>query len=179
MEIRKLEKLSLNFIPEWELNGYHTDKIFVVSAIETGNVFEFSLREKKQHYRKIWHTSEEDFDRLNSIINQGHSFGVYHGDLLVAWAICDFRPKNNSLFIESFMVREEFRGQNMGKMLIKSINREAKNLKCRLVELETQNTNFHTIKFFQRAGFAITGINTKLYNDSVETALFMSFDILI
>lgn len=179
MEIRKLEKLSGNPVLNWGLNGYKTDKIFVVSAIEAGNIFEFSLREKTQNYIKIWETAEKDFDRLNSIISRGHSFGAYHEDELIGWAICDFRPRNNSLFIENLLVHENYRGQNIGRLLIKAVNREARTLQCRMVELETQNTNYYAIKFFQKAGFAITGINTKLYNDSVETALFMSFDLLI
>ncbi len=178
MEIRKLERLSGNPVLNWGLNGYTTDKIFVVSAIEAGNIFEFSIREKIQHYRKIWKTSEEDFDRLNSIISQGHSFGAFHNDELIAWAVCDFRSWNNSLFIENIMVSEDFRGHNIGRLLIKAVYREARELQCRIVELETQNTNYQVIKFYQQAGFAITGINTKLYNDSAETALFMSFDLM-
>lgn len=179
MEIRKLENLSCNPILDWGLNGYTTDKIYVVSAIESGNTFEFSLREKKQSYNKVWNSSDEDFDRVNAIIRQGHSFGVFDNGELIAWAVCDFRVWNNSLFIETLLVSEDFRGQNIGRLLIKAINREARELQCRMVELETQNTNYYAIKFFQNAGFAITGINTKLYNDSAETAIFMSFDLLL
>ncbi|WP_228372450.1 GNAT family N-acetyltransferase [Chryseobacterium daeguense] len=90
-----------------------------------------------------------------------------------------FREWNNSLFIENILVNENFRGQNIGKLLIKNVNRKARKLQCRIVELETQNTNYPAIQFYLKAGFKITGINTKLYNDSTETALFMSFDVLI
>ncbi|MEA1847292.1 GNAT family N-acetyltransferase [Chryseobacterium sp. MHB01] len=177
MEIRKLESFPGSPILDWSLDGYTTDKIYVVSAIEAGNTFEFSLREKKQYYSKIWN-HEENFERLNSIISRGHSFGAFHNGELIAWTVCDFRAWNNSLFIETLLVSEDFRGQNIGKLLIKAINREARYLQCRMVEVETQNTNYHAIKFFQKAGFSITGINTKLYNDSTETAIFMSFDLL-
>lgn len=179
MEIRKLKNLSGNPVLHWGFNGYSTEKIYVVSAIEAGNTFEFSLREKKQHYRKIWNSSDETFERLNAIIKKEHSFGAFHNGELIAWAVCDFRLWNNSLFIENILVNESFRGQNIGRLLIKAINREARELECRIVELETQNTNYHAIQFFQKAGFAITGINTKRYNDSAETAIFMSFDLLI
>ncbi|WP_312900343.1 GNAT family N-acetyltransferase [Chryseobacterium taichungense] len=179
LEIRKLEKLTGNPTLAWGRNGYTTDKIFVVSAIETGSTFEFSLREKKQSYTKTWNLSENDIHELNTIISQGHSFGAYHENELIGWIICDFRSWNNSLFIESILISEDFRGHSIGRLLIKSVNREARNLQCRIVELETQNTNYKAIKFYQEAGFTITGINTKLYNDSAETALFMSFDLLI
>jgi ribosomal protein S18 acetylase RimI-like enzyme len=179
MEIRKLEKLTGNPTLNWGFNGYETDTIFVVSSIEMSDSFEFNLREKKQHYKKIWETNAEDIAELNQVIEQGHSFGAFHEDQLVGWIICDYREWNNSLFIENLLVSEQFRGQNIGRLLIKNVNRKARELQCRIVELETQNTNFPAIKFYQKAGFLFTGINTKLYNDSSETALFMSFDVML
>lgn len=177
MEIRKLEKLLYNPTLNWGLNGYETDKIFVISAIEIGNSFEFNLREKDQHYRKVWETNSNDIDELNAIIEQGHSFGAFENDELIGWVICDFRAWNNSLFIENMLISEKYRGQDIGRLLIKSVNREARALQCRIVELETQNTNYPAIKFYQKAGFLFTGIHTKLYNDSSETALYMSFEV--
>ncbi|SDQ71496.1 Acetyltransferase (GNAT) family protein [Chryseobacterium soldanellicola] len=179
MEIKKLKKLTSNPTINWGLNGYETDKIFSISSIEIGNTFEFSLREKNQHYKKIWEINSSDIDELNTIIEQGHSFGAFENDELIGWIICDFREWNNSLFIENMLVSEEFRGQNIGKLLIKNVNRKARELQCRIVELETQNTNYPAIKFYQKAGFHFTGINTKLYNNSSETAVFMSFDVMI
>ena len=177
MEIKKLNKLTYNPTLNWGFNGYETDKIFVISAIEIGNSFEFNLREKNQHYRKIWETDFHDIDELNEIIEQGHSFGAFDNDELIGWIICDFREWNNSLFIENMLISEKYRGQNIGRLLIKSVNREARDLQCRIVELETQNTNYPAIQFYRKAGFLLTGINTKLYNDSTETALYMSFEV--
>lgn len=179
MEIKKLEKLTSNPTLNWGFNGYETDKIFSVSTIEIGNSFEFTIREKNQFYKKVWETNSEDIDHLNEIIEQGNSFGAFENNELVGWAICDFRKWNNSLFIENILIHEEFRGQNIGKLFIKNINRKARELQCRMVELEVQNTNYPAIKFYQKVGFSISGINTKLYNNSTETALFMSFDVLI
>lgn len=178
MEIRKLEKIAGNPTLEWGMNGYTTDKIFVVSAIGIGSSFEFSLREKEQPYTKIWETGPDDIERLNTIVGQGHSFGVFFGDRLIGWAICDYRSWNKSLFIEHLLISEAFRGQNIGRLLIKNISRKARELQCRIVELETQNTNYPAIRFYRKAGFAITGINTKRYGDSVETALLMSFELM-
>jgi len=178
IDIKKLYRLDYNPTPDWGLNGYETDKIFVVSAIEIGTSFEFSIREKNQPYKKVWETDSKNIDDLNKIIEQGHSFGAFFNNELIGWIICDFRAWNNSLFIENLLIDEKFRGQNIGKLFIKSINREARKLLCRIVELETQNTNYPAIKFYQSAGFRVTGINTKMYNNSVETALFMSYDVL-
>ncbi|ASK30245.1 streptothricin acetyltransferase [Chryseobacterium sp. T16E-39] len=178
IEIKKLEKLSSDPTSDWGLNGYETDTIFVVSTIGMGNTFEFSLRKKKQYYKKVWETGSEDLAELNEIIAQGHSFGAFEGDELVGWLIAEFRTWNNSYYIENILVSEKLRGQDIGKQLIKMASKEARILGCRIVELETQNTNYPAIKFYQRAGFNFTGIHTKLYKDSTETALYMSFDVL-
>ncbi len=178
MEIRKLKIFEENFIPDLDCNSYETEKIFVVSTIETGYSFEFTLREKNQYYKKILEPGFYDIEHLNAIIQQGHSFGVYVKEELTGWIICDYRLKNNSLFIENVWINEKFRRQNLGRLLIKNINREARELQCRIVETEIRNTNYPAIKFFRKTGFQFTGINTKLYNDSTETALFMSFDVL-
>lgn len=178
IEIRKLEKLTGNPTLIWGMNGYSTDKIFVVSAIEIGSSIEFILREKDQAYTKTWEVSPLNIEELNAVIEQGHSFGAFAEDELVGWAICDYRKSNNSLCIQHLLVSEAFRGQSAGRMLIKNINRKARELHCRIVEAETQNTNYPAIQFYRKAGFAITGINTKLYNDSTETALFLSFELI-
>ncbi|GEN77251.1 GNAT family N-acetyltransferase [Chryseobacterium hagamense] len=178
MEIRKLEKLNGNPTLAWGLNGCRTDKIFVVSAIETGTSFEFSLREKNQPYIKTLKIPAEDMEELNGVIAQGHSFGAFHEEELIGWAICDYRKRNNSLFIKNLLVSEAFRGQATGRLLIKNINREARELQCRIVETETRNTNYPAIRFYRKAGFEITGINTKRYQDSTETAVFMSFELI-
>lgn len=179
MEIKKLEKITSNPTLNWGLNGYKTDKTYAVSSIEMANTFEFIVREKNQPYTKIWETNSEDIAELNTIIEQGHSFGAFHDDELVGWIICEFREWNNSLFIENLLISEKFRGLNIGRLLLKNINKIARELKCRIVELETQNTNFPAVRFYQKAGFTITGINTKLYNDSPEVALFMSYEPLL
>lgn len=179
IDIRKLEKLHSNPTHYWGLNGYETDKIFAISSIETGSCFEFNLREKNQQYKKIWEINDSDIEDLNEIIEQGNSFGAFENDELIGWAICDYRQWNNSLFIENILISEKFRRKNIGKLFIKNISRKARELQCRLVELETQNTNYPAIKFYHNTGFTITGINTKLYKDSTETALYMSFDMIL
>lgn len=178
IEIRKLEQLTDNPALNRSLNGYETDTIYVVSAIEMGSSFEFGLREKKQPYIKVRETGPDDIAGLNTIIEQGHSFGAFDGEELIAWAICDFRTWNNSLFIKNILVSETYRGQNIGRLLIKAVNRKARELNCRIVEVETQNTHYPAIQFYLKCGFMFTGIHTKRYADSGETAVFMSFDLI-
>lgn len=177
MEIKKLEKLASNPTLNWGNNGYITDIIYSVSSLEFSGTFEFTLREKKLPYTKLWETGSEDIDELNSIIEKGNSFGAFAEGELQGWIICEHRTWNNSFYIENILVNEKYRRQGLGIMLIKNAIKEARQLNCRVIELETQNTNYPAIQFYRRMGFNITGVNTRLYDNSEEIALFMTLDI--
>lgn len=177
MEIKKLQKLTSNPSVEWGQNGYSTDIIYSVSSIELSSNFEFTLREKKLSYTKIWETGSDDIDELNMIIEKDSSFGVFAENELQGWIICEHRTWNNSFYIENILVNEKYRRQGLGIMLIKNAIKEARKLNCRVIELETQNTNYPAIQFYRRMGFNITGLNTRLYNHSDEIALFMTLDV--
>ncbi|MBB6370850.1 GNAT family N-acetyltransferase [Chryseobacterium shigense] len=177
MEIKKLEKLIENPSLDWGINGYTTDKILAISAVEFAGSFEFVLKEKSIPYSKTWETVSDDIEELNEIIKKGHSFGIYEDEKLLGWIICEHRTWNNSFYIENILVSENVRRQGAGARLIKSAVREARTLNCRLIELETQNTNYPAIQFYRKMGFAITGLNTRLYENTEETALFMTLDL--
>ncbi|SHG66360.1 Acetyltransferase (GNAT) family protein [Chryseobacterium oranimense] len=177
MEIKKLEKLNNNPSLDWGMNGYTTDKILAVSAVEFSGSFEFILKEKSIPYTKIWKTSSDEIRELNEIIEKGHSFGVFEEEKLLGWIICEHRTWNNSFYIENILISENLRRQGAGAQLIKNAVREARSLKCRIIELETQNTNYPAIQFYRRLGFSITGLNTRLYENTDETAVFMTLDL--
>lgn len=177
MEIKKLQKLTSNPSLNWGNNGYSTDTIYSVSSIEFNNSFEFTLREKALSYSKIWKTDSNDIEDLNTIIGEDHSFGAYADDELQGWIICEHKTWNNSFYIENILINEKYRRQGIGIMLIKNAIKEARKLKCRIIELETQNTNYPAIQFYRRMGFNITGVNTRLYDQPDEIALFMTLDI--
>lgn len=177
MEIRKLEKLTENPALHWGLNGYTTGQILSISFVEYGGSFEFVLKEKSMPYSKVWETHSTDIEELNAIIEKGHSFGVFEGKELIGWIICEHRIWNNSFYIENILVNEKSRRNGAGAQLIKNAVREARHLNCRIIELETQNTNYPAIQFYRRMGFSITGINTRLYENPEETAVFMTLDL--
>lgn len=149
----------------------------MVSSIEFGGSFEFILKEKSLPYHKIWETTSEDLEELNTIIEQGNSFGAFVNEELAGWIICEQRTWNNSFYIENILVNEKYRRQGIGIKLIKSAIKEARKLNSRVIELETQNTNYPAIQFYRRMGFNITGLNTRLYENPEEIALFMTLDI--
>lgn len=177
MEIRKLQKLESNPSLNWGQNGYTTGIIYSVSSIESGGSFEFILKEKSLPYTKIWETTSEDIKELNTVIEQGNSFGAFVNDELAGWIICEHRMWDNSFYIENILIDEKNRRQGIGIMLIKNAIKQARKLNCRIIELETQNTNHPAIRFYRRMGFNITGLNTRLYENAEEIALFMTLDL--
>ncbi|MCJ7932896.1 MAG: GNAT family N-acetyltransferase [Chryseobacterium sp.] len=177
MEIKKLEKLNTNPTIGWGHNGYITDKIYSVSSIEYARIFEFTLKEKSLPYTKRWETNADDIESLNEVIEKGSSFGVYDNQELIGWIIGEQRTWNNSFYIENILVHEQYRRQGAGVQLIKRIIKEARRLNCRVIELETQNTNYPAIQFYRRMGFNITGVNTRLYDHPDEIAVFMTLDL--
>lgn len=177
MEIRKLQQLTHNPSLNWGHNGYSTEIIYSVSSIEFADTFEFSIKEKKLNYTKVWETTSEDIEELNLIIEKGNSFGAFSNDELAGWIICEQRAWNNSFYIENILIDEKYRRHGIGIMLIKNAIKEARRLNCRVIELETQNTNYPAIQFYRRMGFNITGLNTRLYDNSEEIALFMTLDV--
>ncbi|KFF75431.1 streptothricin acetyltransferase [Chryseobacterium sp. P1-3] len=170
-------KLTDNPSLTWGHNGYTTDRIYSVSSIEYAGSFEFSLREKSFPYTKVWETGSEDIEELNLIIEKGHSFGAFINNELIGWIICEQRTWNNSFYIENILIDEKYRRLGVGIQLIKNAVKEARKLNCRVIELETQNTNYPAIQFYRRMGFNITGVNTRLYDNAEEIALFMTLDI--
>ncbi|REC49516.1 GNAT family N-acetyltransferase [Chryseobacterium pennipullorum] len=177
MEIRKLHKLTTDPGLKWGHNGYTTDKIYSISSIESAEIFEFILKEKTYPYTKTWETTPDEFDDLNAVIEQGNSFGAYVNGELTGWIICEHRTWNNSFYIENILIDEKHRREGIGILLIKSAVKEARQLNCRVIELETQNTNYPAIQFYRRMGFNLTGFNTRLYENPEETALFMTLDL--
>ncbi|KPE53171.1 GNAT family N-acetyltransferase [Chryseobacterium indologenes] len=177
MEIKRLEQLTDNPTLDWGHNGYATDKILSVSFIEYAGAFEFILKEKPICYTKTWETGSDDIEDLNEIIKKGYSFGAYIDGKLIGWIIGEHRTWNNSFYIENILISENYRRSGAGALLIKNIVKEARNLNCRVIELETQNTNYAAIQFYRRLGFSITGLNTRLYENTDETAIFMTLDL--
>jgi len=178
MHIQPLEFITYNPTLYWGHNGYATQFIFDVSVSANEKGFGFKMEKKQRPYAKTWLTTAEDMADLNSIIEMGFSFGAFEDDKMIGWAICEYREWNNTLYIDNILVAENYRHKGIGKQLIETVKEKAAAHGCRLIELETQNTNVPAIEFYLKQQFKITGINMKLYDgfNAKETAIFMSYD---
>ncbi|MBS1486551.1 MAG: GNAT family N-acetyltransferase [Bacteroidetes bacterium] len=175
MKITPLKHITQQSIDELGLNGYVTDKIYNVS-ITGQDTLSITLQKIERPYTKKWETTQEDISEYNSIIKTGHSFSISDRGAMLGLIICEHRVWNNTLYITTILVSEKYRKQGVGKRLIAAAIEHAQMLQCRLVELETQNTNVPAVDFYKKLGFKITGLNTKLYSDCRESALFMTYE---
>jgi ribosomal protein S18 acetylase RimI-like enzyme len=182
MEITPLSELPNNFLANWEHNGYSSNYTFVInrSSCLRNIVFNLELTVLEIPFIKHWTTKEADIIYYNQIIKDGHSYAALEGDNLVGLIICQERKWNNTLYIEHLMIAEGERGKGTGSLLMKKIIEYSSGKNYRLIELETQNTNVPAIKFYEKQGFKITGLNLMLYNTNEnfgEIAIFMSYDL--
>lgn len=183
IEIRALEALTQEELQSFGHNGYKTDKIIDVQMNKSGTKMQFDLVEKTldEVYVKTWRPASGNSDYFQDIINQGHSFGVYHEGTLIGFALLSYYAWNNSMWIENIRIAEDWHGKGVGRSVIEYLIEYSKEKKARILGLETQSTNYPAIKFYEKCGFDISGIDFARYpqreNDLEQVAILMKVDI--
>ncbi len=78
--------------------------------------------------------------------------------------------------ITSIAVREDYRRQGIGELLMVSVIEMAKELKARIVTLEVRMSNTGAQQLYSRYGFTRVGVRKGYYTDNREDAIVMSTD---
>jgi ribosomal-protein-alanine N-acetyltransferase len=125
-------------------------------------------------------SSENGFARLASGLrrlfsrdlssNEGKSSltGHYIVGFVGFWIMAD------EAHITSIAVRENYRRQGIGELLMVAVMDMAKDLKARIVTLEVRVSNTGAQKLYSRYGFTRVGIRKGYYTDNREDAVVMS-----
>jgi len=84
---------------------------------------------------------------------------------------------NNSAFLHSLMIDQDYRRQGIGRRLWVRAKDFARRSRVRALLVETQNTNVPACRFYEQMGCALCGLNEALYfnpskSDTQEIALF-------
>jgi ribosomal protein S18 acetylase RimI-like enzyme len=162
-------------------NGYTSTQAWVPvqQPDQQDTIFAFRLETLATPKQKTWHTSETELEELNEVIAQGYSFAAYENGRLTGFIIGEHRDWNNTLYVSQITVAASERRKGTGAQLMDTLIAQARQLKVRLVELETQNTNVAAVSFYKKQGFRISGIHLKLY-DPVwcpgEVAFYMTYE---
>lgn len=115
--------------------------------------------------------------RYAGVVAQGHSLGVYEGDLLVGLAIAEPHHWNGTLWMWEFHIAETHRRRGLGRKLMGAVVAAAEAAGLRAIVCETQTTNVPAIEFYRRAGFHLEGVDISYYSNADypdgEVAVFM------
>ncbi|MCT4631384.1 MAG: GNAT family N-acetyltransferase [Firmicutes bacterium] len=183
IEIRTLEKLSFEELESFGFNGFKTDRIIAVekSKEDKSMVIKFNEVELDRQYIKEWKSDNDSISFFQSIIDEGFSFGVFKDNVLIGILLSSYHGWNNSLWIENIRVSEKAMGEGIGRKLIDRLISYGKSKKIRILGLEVQSTNYPAIKFYEKCGFEISGVDFKRYpqreNDIFQVAIIMNIDI--
>lgn len=95
---------------------------------------------------------------------------------LVGVTALKFETWNRRAVVWHLYIAPAYRGYGIGRALIDAAAAKAQKRGARCLWLETQNTNYHAIQFYEHVGFRWCGLDTSLYDpqqiDNKEIALF-------
>ncbi len=114
--------------------------------------------------------------RLRRLFGGGHSSGDGQssstGHYIVGFV--GFWIMSDEAHITSIAVRESYRRQSIGELLMVSVIDMAKGLKARIVTLEVRISNTGAQRLYSRYGFTKAGIRKGYYTDNREDAVVMT-----
>ena len=96
---------------------------------------------------------------------------------LIGVAALKYVAWNRRAVISHLYVDRAERGQGVGTALMRELRARSRVLHARCLWVETQNVNARAVRFYERCGFVLSGLDTSLYDprDVVgETALFFT-----
>lgn len=95
-----------------------------------------------------------------------------------------FEPWSGRARIEHLYVSGSFRGQGVGRALVRALDERARQEpSARCLWLETQNVNYPAVRFYLHLGFRLCGLDETLYQPGSpgllpgEVALYFSRDL--
>lgn len=102
---------------------------------------------------------------------------VAEADRVVGVAVIRAESWNRSALLSHLYVDRPSRGTGVGARLLSAALAEAAGMDVRCVRVETQTVNLPAVRFYQRHGFTLCGVDTTLYDPAEsgdEAALYLS-----
>ncbi len=178
IEIRPLHQLDTARFHELSA-GYTSPAAYRVSKSEDDSetIISLKLHNLETPYPKEWKPNSGDDERYDRMISQGLSAGVYDSERLVGIAIAEQQVWNRTLWIWEFHIDQDYRGRGLGRQLMDHMAVTGKEVGCRVMVCETQNTNVPAIRFYRKVGFEVGAVDLSYYTNrditDFEVAVFM------
>ncbi len=98
---------------------------------------------------------------------------------VVGFIGASFEEWNRQLKIRHFYVDRKYRGQGIGRMLIRSLLSYGQRIGSIMIWTETSNLNYQGIEVYKKLGFSICGFDLSMYRGTTSThrnefAIFLS-----
>ena len=177
--IKKIIQIDRGIL-EKIIPGYSSSTIFEVSAesSDSGTCFTLAPKKLDKTYSKNHDYSDPStLAHYNGVILQGLSFGAFINEELVGVILGEVLDWNSTVAVREFGVSPEVQGQGIGRSLLEHVLTQPQCKKLRGVICETQATNVPAIRFYEKMGFVIQGLDLSLYtNDDLrsgEVAIFL------
>jgi ribosomal protein S18 acetylase RimI-like enzyme len=102
-------------------------------------------------------------------IEEPRVFAAVLNEEPIGWIELGHEKWNNRMRVWELLVKEEYRGRGVGKLLMNQAVRTAKEKGARMLVLETQTNNSDAISFYLSFGFELIGFDTAAYsNEDIE-----------
>ncbi len=137
-------------------NGEETVKESNMTSHQHGSVFRLSW---------LWQLFNRDYSRSNELSPSSKQFIVGFAGF---WMMAD------EAHITNIAVRELYRRQGTGELLLISTLDLATELKARIMTLEVRASNATAQNLYQKYGFNHVGVRTGYYIDDKEDAIIMT-----
>jgi len=106
---------------------------------------------------------------FQEFVEEPRVFAAELNDQQVGWIELGYHKWNNRMRVWEFLVKEEFRRNGIGRLLMEHAVGVAKKKGARMLVLETQSCNVPAINFYLKFGFELIGFDTTAYsNEDVE-----------
>jgi ribosomal protein S18 acetylase RimI-like enzyme len=118
----------------------------------------------------------QEVDRLRGL---PHVVVAEDAGALLGVAGASLSAWNRRAHLDGLYVAPEARRRGVGRALVDAVVAYARAAEARCLWLETQNTNYPAVRFYERVGFRLCGFDDRFYDGAVahETALFFALDL--
>lgn len=157
------------------ITGYTTNEQYRVTVDEADDLTTIALMliQLKTPFAKRYDLEDQAY--YDEILQAGLSLAAYDDDRLIGIALADMQAWNNAFWLHEFHVHEAYRGHNIGRQLMNALIAKAREAHARLIVCETQNTNVPAIRFYRKMGFTLDAVDTSLYAELDEVAVYMKY----
>lgn len=114
-----------------------------------------------------WQTFPQENYQLDDVVAQGFALGAFDGQKPVGLGIF-VKQAGKYLYLADLKINASYRGQELGTQILKSSLLLAQELGYVGIYTIAQDNNLNACLFYLNFGFEIGGLNTRIYDHSVQ-----------